>query len=356
MYFSEIVNEIGSGNWKLNEKDSLIYEIVCVPLHISFYLNKTTIKITGKEEESEIQLTDFSNFSFKSVEKKDESGEKVLYTSLIYNKTVLYEAKDERMASLKELINKLSEHFTDNETCSPKYQVESLIDEYDLNESPAFNFNLYKLLLIYKTRLDVAVNNDFLKPKSKILVFLEEGSGKVVGNLGSTAKKSFGRLLSGGLSGVISVGVDIAKAAGSRVVKSFASDFVGAKNFILLTDKNVIISKNEETNEYDFDDAFEMFTAKEDDTLAGVVDIYDDCNNLILDNVAQTGWNLFRNQLRKIRKEAEHNLLENSSSNEETDEFEIATQKITKLKKMLDAGLISQEDFDSKKAEILSNI
>ena len=99
-----------------------------------------------------------------------------------------------------------------------------------------------------------------------------------------------------------------------------------------------------------------MFTAKEDDTLAGVVDIYDDCNNLILDNVAQTGWNLFRNQLRKIRKEAEHNLLENSSSNEETDEFEIATQKITKLKKMLDAGLISQEDFDSKKAEILSNI
>ena len=69
MYFSEIVNEIGNGSWKLNEKDSLIYEIACVPLYISFYLNKTTIKITGREE-VEIQLTDFSNFSFKSVEKK----------------------------------------------------------------------------------------------------------------------------------------------------------------------------------------------------------------------------------------------------------------------------------------------
>ena len=31
-------------------------------------------------------------------------------------------------------------------------------------------------------------------------------------------------------------------------------------------------------------------------------------------------------------------------------------EKLTKLKKMLDAGLINQTDFDSKKAEILGNI
>lgn len=31
-------------------------------------------------------------------------------------------------------------------------------------------------------------------------------------------------------------------------------------------------------------------------------------------------------------------------------------EKLAKLKKMLDAGLIEQADFDSKKAEILANM
>lgn len=38
------------------------------------------------------------------------------------------------------------------------------------------------------------------------------------------------------------------------------------------------------------------------------------------------------------------------------DEFALAEEKISKLKKMLDDGLISQEDFDSKKREILTAI
>lgn len=44
-----------------------------------------------------------------------------------------------------------------------------------------------------------------------------------------------------------------------------------------------------------------------------------------------------------------------SSVNEE-DEFAIAEKKITKLKKMLDNGLISQDEFNSKKSEILAEI
>ena len=45
-----------------------------------------------------------------------------------------------------------------------------------------------------------------------------------------------------------------------------------------------------------------------------------------------------------------------SDTEEDDDGFAEAEKKITKLKKMLDSGLISQEDFDSKKAEILSAI
>ena len=45
-----------------------------------------------------------------------------------------------------------------------------------------------------------------------------------------------------------------------------------------------------------------------------------------------------------------------SDTEEDGDGFAKAEKKITKLKRMLDSGLISQEDFDSKKAEILSAI
>ena len=40
-------------------------------------------------------------------------------------------------------------------------------------------------------------------------------------------------------------------------------------------------------------------------------------------------------------------------NDENDDEFALAEEKISKLKKMFDDGLISQEDFDSKKREIL---
>ena len=43
-----------------------------------------------------------------------------------------------------------------------------------------------------------------------------------------------------------------------------------------------------------------------------------------------------------------------SDTEEDDDGFAEAEKKITKLKKLLDNGLISQEDFNEKKAEILS--
>ncbi len=44
------------------------------------------------------------------------------------------------------------------------------------------------------------------------------------------------------------------------------------------------------------------------------------------------------------------------AANNEEDEFAEAEKKITKLKKMLDSGLISQEDFDAKKSDILASL
>lgn len=49
-------------------------------------------------------------------------------------------------------------------------------------------------------------------------------------------------------------------------------------------------------------------------------------------------------------------LAESGSSSDAADSFAAAKEKITQLKEMLDSGLITQDDFDSKKKEILSEI
>ena len=59
-------------------------------------------------------------------------------------------------------------------------------------------------------------------------------------------------------------------------------------------------------------------------------------------------------ELRNLKKSSAQNI--SMESSEEEDEFTIAQNKILKLKMMLDNGIITQEDFDAKKAEILSTI
>lgn len=105
----------------------------------------------------------------------------------------------------------------------------------------------------------------------------------------------------------ISKAVDVAMSAGIRVAKYGLSEITSSKTIMLLTNKNDILAKQAEIDKYDFDDANEIFSAKPNEIYAGIVDIYNDEND---------------------------------------DEFALAEKKIAKLKKMLDGGLISQEDFD----------
>ena len=133
------------------------------------------------------------------------------------------------------------------------------------------------------------------------------------------------------------------------------TDWTG-KSFLLLTNKNVILVKSDEIDEYDFDDASDIFQARQDETLAGFVDIYDDCENRLFDNVAQTKWNVFKTQLRKLKKESKSIVESASEDMSDDDDFAEIEKKITKLKKMLDNGLITQEDFDTKKAALIESL
>ena len=351
MNFSDIIEQLGSGTWKIGEGSPLIYEISKYPIKIQFFLEDAKVSCGGNTWD--ISLSEFSKFSFTDLEETDSNGVSIEMSKMFFEETELYKCKAESMQTYKELVEKLIALFSEGIECSPKAQIKNSIESFCLNANDNYNVDLYKALLIYDKRMENAFNNGFLHENSSIIVFLEENSGELLSNLGQTAKKGFGKIMKGGFGGLISAGIDIAKAAGSRVTNSIVGDWAG-KSFMLLTNKNVILLKPDEINEYDFEDASEIFKARQDETLAGVVDIYDDSENKILDNIDQTKWNIFKTQLRKVKKESATLALESSSTEEEIDEYAEAEKKITKLKKMLDNGLISQEDFDSKKSDILS--
>ena len=346
----------GGDGWKFDEKTSLIYEISKSKMKVQFFPIKT--KIIFGDEEIDVALTDFSKITFKESTVKDDSGTDIIMSSLFYDGKKKFEDTEGKMESYKSLVSVLSEVF-ENDDMTPKKQVEQLIEDFELNENSSYRPDFYKLLLFYKDRMEDIFNNDFLHKNSKVLLILEENSGNLTENLGKTVTKGLGNAILGGAKGLVGFGMGLAKVAGSKVGHKVKNSTTDSNSIIILTDKNVILAKQGDINEYDFDDAFEIFEARQDETFVGIVDVYDDCENKILENIAQTKWNSFKNQLRKIKKDAEQIGFDGgvgSDTEEDDDGFAEAEKKITKLKKMLDSGLISQEDFDSKKAEILSAI
>ena len=345
----------GGDGWKFDEKTSLIYEISKSKMKVQFFPIKT--KIIFGDEEIDVALTDFSKITFKESTVKDDSGTDIIMSSLFYDGMKKFEDTEEKMESYKSLVSVLSEVF-ENDDMTPKKQVEQLIEDFELNENSSYRPDFYKLLLFYKDRMEDIFNNDFLHKNSKVLLILEENSGNLTENLGKTVTKGLGNAILGGAKGLVGFGMGLAKVAGSKVGHKVKNSTTDSNSIIILTDKNVILAKQGDINEYDFDDAFEIFEARQDETFVGIVDVYDDCENKILENIAQTKWNSFKNQLRKIKKDTEQIGFsggENFDSKEEADdEFAEAEKKITKLKKLLDNGLISQEDCNAKKAEILS--
>lgn len=353
MCFSDIVEQLECGSWKISENNQLIYEISKSPIKIQFFIEKA--KLSSGENNWDLSLTEFSKFSFEDFKEKGNDGSDLEMSKMFFDGKELYKTKAESMLDLKSIAAKLVELFTDDIECSPKTQVHNLIEEFSIKADDTFNPDLYKALLIYRKRIETALNNGFLHENSQIITLVEENSGEIVSNLGQTAKKSLGRILTGGLQGLVSTGINIAKAAGSRVARGVVTDWTG-KSFLLLTNKNVILVKSDEIDEYNFDDASDIFQARQDETLAGVVDIYDDCENKLFDNIAQTKWNVFKTQLRKLKNESKSIVESASEDMSDDDNFAEIEKKITKLKKMLDNGLITQEDFDTKKAALLESL
>lgn len=352
MYFSEIIEQIGKGNYIFDKNNQVILEIVEGKIKVQFYPENA--KVICNSEEVEISLEQFSDFTFEERESEVDGEENQV--ALLFNNDEILVCTESKSSTIQTLFELLSDLFDDNVICSPKYQVEKLINKFSIDCDKKFNPIIWKLLLQYKKKIEMAFEEGDFKPNSQIIFFLEEESGKIASNLGETAKKGFSNLVKNfnGLGSLVQAGIGIAKAAGTRIAKGMVNNLFSEKNIMLLTNQNVVLIKKDEICSFDFDEVGEIFEARQDETLAGVVDIFDETDELILSNISQNDWNLFKKELRNLKKSSVQNI--SMESSEEEDEFTIAQKKILKLKMMLDNGIITQEDFDAKKAEILSTI
>lgn len=352
MYFSDIVKEVGAGRYKFEPDSQYIFEIDKSNFKIAFTMDYATI-IVGKVVK-EFNLNDFAKFQFTLIKAKAENEKDSM--ELSFNDEKLLTLPVSKMEGYKDLFSSLERGFADGQVCSPAYQMHTLIEEWNIDFSELKDYVVKKIIFLYKDRFEAMVNDSFLEEGSKILFFVEEHSGGV-GSIRSTAKKAFGKVLSGGLSVIAKASIDIAKAGATRIAKNIASEFISEHGILIITDRNVIFSSKDIHQEYDFDDAQAELKSQQDETLVGVVDIYDDVGgNKLLENISQNDWGIFKKTLKKIRK-GEYGLLESPtikySAVGTTSHTDDLTEKLKKLKYLLDDGILSEYEFTTKKQELL---
>lgn len=140
--FSEIIENINEGKWIFDEKIPLVYEIdESSAMKIKFFIDNVKV-IYGSAKELDLNFTDFSNFSFDYKTKKNESGQKECFGTIFFNGKKLFERSESLIKNIELLFAKFSKNFTD-ETCSPRFQVESLIEEFNLAEETSYNSDLW---------------------------------------------------------------------------------------------------------------------------------------------------------------------------------------------------------------------
>lgn len=297
LLFSEILEKIKNVSYVLDDSQ-IIAQTNAGDLKISFYPESVHLCIA--DFNAPIQYGEFSRLSVANSGKKDESGDTIWNLLFDQKKIASFDEDDAQEANKR--LTLLNAYFFDKTTCSPKYEVAQKIKENDINASCEYNKNLYTFLLKYSSKFEEIIDEDLLVENSKILQVIEENSGEltsdVVGTIGNVLTNFSGGLLKGSFDAA----KKLATTAAKRKTNEFFSD---DKSILVLTDKNVIKVTKTETAAYSFDETITTFNAKDDDMYAGVVDIYDDDDEKIIDNVSKENWISFRKKVKKLKKEAE---------------------------------------------------
>lgn len=298
--FSEILRKIkdsesGSVEYVIDQTQ-LIAKLILGGTRFEFYPEQ--IKIYFGIASYDLGYGELRRITSLRSKKKTEDGDPIY--DFFFDKKQCASFSGATATDLQNMLRMLSKSFGNGKTCTPKYEVAEKIKEFSLKNSADYNATLYTLLLKYSEKAETMADEELLPENSQILLLLEEHSGKIIGNIGDTLKKNLGNLFS--ISGAISVAKSIGGSAFTRTANDMLS---GSDNFLVLTDRNVIACIKNECTEYQLDDVLSDLTAKDDEVLANVVDIYNDDDEKILEDISKEKWLLFRKKVKKMKREAE---------------------------------------------------
>lgn len=328
-------------------------ELVCsikspAGLNIDFF----PAYVVLSKDQSNLKL-DYDEFAAVIVKK---SGTKI---SVILNeKKISFDTLDgEKTKAEDEFLKSLCLEFKDGSESSPYENLRVLCEESGIFFDGKYNKYLYHLVFENNALFTVILENGVLPENCSIEFILEEHTASFFDNASGTVTNLASSFFSGNL-------VSSLFNAGKKIVKSVGNELIGNSGILVVTNKNVIFAKgsNVEIIADDIADAIDALDHQRDQTIQGAADIYYN-GEKILDNVSEKLWSEYRNVIRKLKNHPKDNCIVDSSNSDDAslDDFEndsesnydIVEEKLLKMKKLLDSGLISQNDYEKKKNEIL---
>lgn len=319
---------------------------------VQFFPTYVTLKKDGTQKNF-----DYDEFAAISVKK---TGTNISIT--LNKKNISYDVKEtEKAVQENDFLKSLIKAFKDGASSSPYENVRLICEENDIFFDGNYNKYLYHLIFEYHIFFNLIVQNGVLSEHCSIEYILEEHTAGVFDNASGTVTSLANSFLSGNLVGSLI-------NAGKRIAKSIGNEIIGNSGILVVTNENVIYAKGDTVQVIgdDLQDALESLEVERDETMQGAMDIFYD-GTKILDNVSGKYWSEYRNTVRNLKKHPKQNLIDdNNEDYEENNSSSVNLEaqncsfteddiekKLTKLKRLADNGLISSDDYEKKKNEIL---
>lgn len=348
--FTESIKKINSGNYtNLNGTPECVYSLETLGnLSVFFFPD-----YVGLANDSNSLKLDYDELAAAAVKK---SGTKI--SVALNNKKISYDVADDEKAEKDEAILKsICKAFSSGSEDSPYENVRIVCEENGIFFDGKYNKYLYHLIFEYADLFKAILENSVLPEECNIEFILQEHTAGLFDDASGTVKNLAGSLLSGNLVGTLF-------NAGKRIAKSFGNDLIGNNGILVVTDENVVYAKGTDVRLIGetLEEAWDALETERDETIQGAMDIFFE-GEKILDNVSGKLWSEYKNTLRRLKNHPKQKYIEDNSDNEDSfanaesqpveNELDSIETKLTQLKRMLDGGLISQEDYEQKKNALL---
>ena len=351
--FLQSIKEMGVGSFTpLNDKSELVYSVNS-PSNLSIRFYPTYITFSYKDSNS-LKL-DYDELVAATTEK---SGTKIIIS--LSGQKITYDTADAEKADKENIFLKsVQKAFREGSESSPYENIRILCEENGIYFDGTYNKYLYYLLLKNSDFYDLINHNTGFPENCSIEYILEEHTASLFDDAAGTVSNLASSFLSGNLVGTL-------VNTGKRFAKSVGNELIGNSGILIVTNINVIYvkSNNVEVIGETLEEAWESLEAMRDTTVQGAIDIFFN-GAKILDNVSGKLWSEYKNTLRKLKNKPKINYIEDnsvydsnipdSSSEYQSSDDELNTieSKLTQLKRMLDSNIISQDDYETKKNDIL---